>query len=92
MRSVIVDQMQGAAGYSLEKATQRVRDHLQCIDEYAKRKGKPGHSNGPYGFPVVTSQETDLELITAQKVEQHAENEFCVHCGRFDGARTVLNR
>lgn len=84
MITSIEDRMREAVGYSSDKANQRLRNHLQFMNEHTTRNGTPAHSNGRYGFPVVTSQETDLELVAAKDVEQHRENEFLVRCSRFE--------
>jgi DNA modification methylase len=39
---------------------QRLDDHIAFVNEYAVAKGAPKHVNRPFGFPVITEQESDL--------------------------------
>lgn len=40
----------------------RLLNHEDFIRERSKEKGPPKHTNGPYGFPVITAQEKELFL------------------------------
>jgi DNA modification methylase len=47
----------------------RLQRHVRFIEEYAIRKGRPKYVNAHHGFPVVTSQETDLKIGFIDEVE-----------------------
>jgi DNA modification methylase len=54
--------------------SERLRRHLRFVEEYAERRGRPKYVNAPHGFPVVTSQETDLTLRYIDRVEELARD------------------
>ncbi len=73
---VIKESMRAAPLYSSEQAQGRLRRHLDFLTGHTARKGEPVHFNGSHGFPVVTSQETDLELLEATGISQHGKSEY----------------
>ncbi len=42
--------------------TKRLEDHITFCEEYQKEKGPLKYQNKSFGFPVMTKQETDLDL------------------------------
>ena len=42
--------------------SKRLSDHSQFVEAYAASKGRPGYVNEPHGFPVITRQETAIQL------------------------------
>ncbi len=53
---------------------ERLRAHLRFVETHTRDKGALRHRNRPYGFPVVTSQETELllpPLVALGKAGEH---------------------
>ena len=48
---------------------QRIEDHLSFASDYQKSKKLLKHVNEPYGFPVMTKQETLLRLNRIQNIQ-----------------------
>jgi DNA modification methylase len=48
----------------------RLQRHVRFIEEYRRKKGQPKYVNAHHGFPVVTSQETELKIRYIDKVEK----------------------
>jgi DNA modification methylase len=53
-----------------EYINQRIRRHLDFIEEYSRRKGQPKYVNVHHGFPVVTAQEVRLKLRRVDRVQK----------------------
>jgi hypothetical protein len=80
--SVGVEIDDGFRGYLIEETPdvatlneyidERIRRHVDFIEEYTRKKGQPKHVNVHYGFPVVTSQEVKLKLRHVDRVEKIA--------------------
>jgi DNA modification methylase len=67
------------AADSLNQLTSnRAKDHLEFVERYRRERGEPKHRNTPHGFPVVTSQEVNLELNYIDEVKRTARNECAV--------------
>ncbi|MDA3949161.1 MAG: site-specific DNA-methyltransferase [Spirochaeta sp.] len=61
------------------RQNQRYHDHLAFAGTYAETKGAAlGYTNGPHHLPVMTRQETDLELLIAAEIERTAGCEYRV--------------
>ncbi len=90
--TLINGRLRMAPAYSADRAWKRLNDHLEFISDYSQRKGKPAHTNACYGFPVVTSQETELELFEVTDVNTTAENGYGIDYSRAElkGERPVL--
>lgn len=57
-------------GETVRTLGQRSRGRLSDHGQFVRARDRhPGHLNRPYGFPVVTSQETDLEVPIVSAVE-----------------------
>ena len=56
-----------------QRAAARLEAHRELIDLRRSAGRLPEHLNRPYGFPVVTGQEVDLELCTTVSVTKTAE-------------------
>jgi len=78
LKTAIEGAMNTVTAYSCGKAEQRLQNHLSFVEEYSARKGRPAHTNTTYGFPVVTSQETDLELYEACDISRPDVSEYTV--------------
>ena len=73
---VIDEVMSRAVVYSSRRIADRLRSHAAFIEEHEARRGETGHTNKVYNFPVVTSQETDLELLEAAGLTRTADGQF----------------
>jgi len=66
--SLVLDQ----AGTFLPTANQllasRITDHMNFVTSYEASKGLLKYRNGPHGFPVVTRQETGLQLYSISDI------------------------
>lgn len=64
--------------YSSDRVGNRLCTHRDFIEERRARKGDPKYTNRNYNFPVVTSQETDLELLEAAAVVHEGKGLYAV--------------
>ena len=53
---------------SAEINDKRLKKHNDFITEYTDRKGVPKYLSGIYGFPVVTRQETNIEILQLKDI------------------------
>ena len=81
---VIDEVMRTAPAYSSERSQDRLRAHIAFVDEYTSQKGELKHTNQCHNYPVVTSQERDLELLEANEIAQNADNQYEAHYKRAD--------
>lgn len=58
---------------------QRYGNHEQFIESYIERKGRPKYTNEHHGFPVVTSQETQLLLETLDEMKIEGNEISCTY-------------
>jgi DNA modification methylase len=58
------------------RIAERLRDHLAFIRQRLESGKTPKHLNRPYGFPVVTSQETELFLNPVVSVSTPEPDRF----------------
>lgn len=54
----------------------RLNEHVAAMHDYEQKKGETKHKNARYGFPVVTSQETELLLPYLETIEVTGAGEF----------------
>lgn len=73
---VIEETMRGATAYSSEAARERLRRHIAFVEKHTAQKGEMKHFNNGHGFPVVTAQETDLELLQTKELARSAASEY----------------
>jgi len=59
-------------GLAGERIAKRLEAHAAFMAGHEARKGASPHRNRHYGFPVVTSQETDLRLEVLREVTREA--------------------
>ena len=45
-----------------------MQSHLRFVEERIKTKGSLGYKNVTYGFPVMTSQETEIAFDEPRKI------------------------
>jgi modification methylase len=60
----VANQAASFAGEANRIISARISDHLQFIADRNELKGPTKHLNIPHGFPVVTRQETGIQLFT----------------------------
>ncbi len=53
-----------------ELAYSRLRKHLELVGSFEQKGRKMRHWNAPHGFPVTTSQEQDMEILSVTEVEE----------------------
>jgi DNA modification methylase len=69
------------AEFFREAVRRRVEDHLSFVRLRTDEKGPLKHTNRPHGFPVVTSQETDLTLYEPASLGPAGDNVLeAAHC------------
>jgi len=69
----------GIVDFSNQLIENRVRNHLIFVQDRVKRKGELGYTSKVYGFPVMTSQEVEIEfseLRNTAKKEDFIEVEY----------------
>ena len=82
-KPIVISGIQTAAPLANDKRTERLQHHFAFIHDYTQRKGSPKHYNQILGSPVVTSQETELELLGVDNVIEKTENAFQATYFRF---------
>jgi DNA modification methylase len=90
--SLIVSQAHSYGGVANQLLSSRITDHSQFISTHTTAKGPTKHVNGPHGFPVVTLQETGMELYRVLDIVGSADLSIEVvyeHVGRLDNAADV---
>ncbi|HKK49583.1 MAG TPA: hypothetical protein VJ932_10830, partial [Alkalispirochaeta sp.] len=56
-----------------ERQQQRYDHHNDFVRRYETERGsRPGYTNLPHNVPVMTKQETDLELLMVDRIERTA--------------------
>ncbi|RJP37875.1 MAG: site-specific DNA-methyltransferase [Desulfobacteraceae bacterium] len=87
-KDVIANRMESSAALSREYVHERLRTHMDFVQNRTKAKGPMKHANQHYGFPVMTAQEKNLRLPPASRVFRKQENLFVVdydeHAGPGD--------
>jgi DNA modification methylase len=67
-----------------ERIAERLDSHRAFLAEYEARRDKPRHRNHNYGFPVVTSQETDLVLDRIRDITRESDGRYRVSYDRLE--------
>jgi len=75
-KDAIASGIDGMIEYANDRVRLRLRSHCDFAKTYFKRKGEHRHVNKPYGFPVVTKQETDLFLNPLKHLQKKGRNSF----------------
>jgi DNA modification methylase len=78
LKSTIFSKMENIIEFSNRKIIDRLQNHLNFVGNRIREKGPFKHTNQPYGFPVMTSQERDLLLNSLQSLETIGEFTFMV--------------
>lgn len=86
-REHIEKRIQSFIPYATEPTTSRISSHLQFIKEYSKNKDTPKHFNASHGFPVITRQETELQLFSIEGSSQNGTDTTVIEyepLGKYD--------
>lgn len=82
LAKVVDDGMRRVRDIANQAISIRLNEHMAMMNYYEQKKGAPTkHKNIPYGFPVVTSQETELMLPYLMTVDAMGAGAFVV---RYD--------
>ena len=90
-KPIVISGIQTAAPLANDKSTERLQHHFAFIHDYTQIKGSPKHYNQIMGSPVVTSQETELELLGVDNVIEKTENAFQATYFRFSNFPTEIS-
>ena len=58
----------GIVDFSNQLVETRISAHLEFVKKRISTKGTLGHTSKVYGFPVMTSQETEIEFAELEKI------------------------
>ena len=75
----LFSRFEGIVDFSNQLIENRISNHLRFVKERVKAKGGLGYVSKVYGFPVITSQETEItfdELNKVSKKENEVEVEY----------------
>ena len=61
------------------KNTQRLLDHIEFIKSYTLKKGNMKYKNSHYDFPVMTKQETDIQVPYVESIKINKGNLISVN-------------
>jgi hypothetical protein len=78
-RDAIFEKTEIVLSLSNQRIRDRIRDHLEFVIKRTKEKGPLKYKNKHYGFPVMTSQETELLLNQLQSIKRVSETSFEMH-------------
>jgi DNA modification methylase len=67
--SVILDGLKDLCKTANSMITKRLEDHINFCEEYQREKGLLKYRNRCFRFPVMTKQETDLDLKHISRIE-----------------------
>lgn len=86
LRDVAARALERAPRLGARRAEERLRAHRAFVEERTRAGKPPKHTNRRYGFPVVTSQETDLVLACARSIREVAPGTFEAETADVEGA------
>jgi len=74
--AVIAERILETPDLANRRIDERIKAHLQFVEERIQENKRPGHENVPYGFPVITRQEMMLFINPVQSCQRIAEDRF----------------
>jgi len=86
--SLVPEQAVAFSALADELLSARISDHCRFVSAYTESKGPMKYINGPHGFPVVTRQETGIQLYRVRDVVSTDNSLIRVSyepLGRIDG-------
>jgi len=63
----------------------RLREHAEFIRGRQESGSAPGHSNGHYGFPVMSGQEKEIRLYVPSRLEKIGSGQFEIEYAAMEG-------
>jgi DNA modification methylase len=69
-RKHISSRLKGIVNSSNQLIESRINTHLEFVQKRMRAKGALGYKSKIYGFPVVTSQETEIEFSELKKISK----------------------
>lgn len=86
LRPQVLDRLRTAFTEAPDLATARLRAHAEAIRSREAQGKECKHRSLPYGFPVLTSQETELQLWIPERWEERADHVEVHHSpARWEG-------
>ena len=76
LRQFILSNYAGIVDFSNKRINERLKKHLEFVEERFQRMGKFKYTNKHYLFPVMTGQETDLIINELKSVTKTDENGY----------------
>ncbi|MFP4115359.1 MAG: DNA-methyltransferase [Spirochaetota bacterium] len=76
LRNAIDETIAQAAARADAMVQERFRRHMEFIQSREEAGNPPAHTNVVYGFPVVTRQEVELELMTVDQIDSTGASGF----------------
>jgi predicted RNA methylase len=72
--SLVSEQAASFSALADELLSARISRHNEFVSFYTESKGPMKYINGPHGFPVVTRQETGIQLYRAREIVSTKES------------------
>ena len=61
----------------------RIEDHIKFIKKYRRDKKEPKYISKNYDFPIITSQEVEIQFYSIDKIHEN-ENEYTIDHEKYD--------
>jgi DNA modification methylase len=74
--TAILSDPQAVMAVGNRRVADRLTRHLEFVAERTQTKGPLKHTNEPYGFPVMTKQETALKLYQLQAIHATGQGQW----------------
>lgn len=91
LRDAIDETIAHAAGRADSIVQERLTRHMDFILSREETGKTPAHTNATYGFPVVTRQEVELELMTVDRIESTRTDRFTATHSTFQPGQLTFN-
>ncbi|KPA14331.1 modification methylase [Candidatus Magnetomorum sp. HK-1] len=83
--NLIKEGLQTVKAVSNEHVRNRIKEHMNFVSDYEKRKGNLKYINEPHNFPVVTRQEKLLQLNTIKDLNFKDLSNILVEYKQIEG-------
>ncbi len=77
-RNTILTELSSVLEVSGQKIANRLNSHMDFVNQWFKSGGRLKYENKHYGFPVMTSQETELLFNQPESIAETEKNTFKV--------------
>lgn len=92
LRPVIASSLLNCKEVANARVNERVRDHIQFVNEYCSGNSELKYRSTRYGFPVMTRQETEIEFWSVDAIaEETGGSEYTVHYSPLPTMNTGLS-